>query len=128
VTKGRPRISRQDNIKMDLIEILCHVDSMLVNDSVNTFLNNEYTGNNWITFVSMQRVVNTAIEEEVFSMWFTYIHCWATGVFSMDPARDCICNPVVNQKSVIEREREWSESSAVKEEGFGLLVIVIDCD
>jgi hypothetical protein len=26
---------------------------------------------------------------------------------------------VVNQKSVVERELEWGESSAVKEEGFG---------
>jgi hypothetical protein len=40
-------------------------------------------------------------------------------VFSICPPRDCISSPVVNQKSVVEREREWSESSAVKEEGFG---------
>jgi hypothetical protein len=33
------------------------------------------------------------------------------GVFSMDPPRDYI-----NQKSVVEREREWRESSTIKEE------------
>jgi hypothetical protein len=61
----------------------------------------------------MQRAVNTIIEVELFSVWFAYIHCWTTDVFSMDPPRDCISSPVV------EREREWSESSAVKEEGLG---------
>jgi hypothetical protein len=52
-------------------------------------------------------------------MWFAYIHFWALDVFSMDPPRDYIGSPVVNQKSVVEREREWGESSAVDEEGFG---------
>jgi hypothetical protein len=67
----------------------------------------------------MQRAVNTTIEEEVFSMWFAYIHYWATDVFSMDPPRDYISSPVVNQKSVAERERERGEPSADKEKGFG---------
>jgi hypothetical protein len=57
-----------------------------------------------ITSVATQRAVNTTTEEEV---------------FSMDPPRDYIGSPVVNQKSVVDREREWSESSAVKEEMFG---------
>jgi hypothetical protein len=61
----------------------------------------------------MQRAVNTTEEEEVFSMWFAYIHCWATDVYFMGPPRDCISSPIVNQKSVIEREREWSEFSPV---------------
>jgi hypothetical protein len=26
-------------------------------------------------------VVNTTIEEAVFSVWLAYIHCWATDVF-----------------------------------------------
>jgi hypothetical protein len=60
----------------------------------------------------MQRAVNTAIEKEVFSMCLAYIHCWATDIFYGSP-RDYISSPVV------EREREWGESSAVKEEGFG---------
>jgi hypothetical protein len=32
--------------------------------------------------------VNTTIEEAVFSMWFAYIHCWATAVASIrfDPS------------------------------------------
>jgi hypothetical protein len=45
-------------------------------------------------------------------------HAFATieeAVFSMDPPRYYI----VVQKSVTEREREWGESSAVKEDGFG---------
>jgi hypothetical protein len=53
----------------------------------------------------MQRAVNTTMEEELFYMWFAYIHCWATDVFSMDPLRDYLSSPVVNQKSVVERER-----------------------
>jgi hypothetical protein len=62
----------------------------------------------------MQRGVNTTIEEEVFSMCFAYIHCWATDVFSTGLLRDYISSPVVK------REREWGESSAAKkEEGFG---------
>jgi uncharacterized protein (UPF0332 family) len=60
---------------------------------------NGYAGNNWITSVAMQRAVNRIIEEEM---------------FSMDPPLDYINSPVVNQKSVVERIREWSESSAVK--------------
>jgi hypothetical protein len=68
----------------------------------------------------MQRVANTTM---VFSVWFTYIHCWATEVFSIGPPRDYISSPVVNQKPVgereREREREWSEYSADKLEGFG---------
>jgi hypothetical protein len=62
----------------------------------------------------MQRAVNTTIEEAVFPMWFEYIHCWATDVFSMDPPGDYISSPVVNQKSVVEREREWGKSSTNK--------------
>jgi hypothetical protein len=61
----------------------------------------------------MQGAVNTTTEEELFSMWFGYIFCWATDVFSMGPSRDCISSPVVG------REQESSEPSAVKEEGFG---------
>jgi hypothetical protein len=67
----------------------------------------------------MERAVNTTIEKEVFSMWFAYIHCGANDVFSMEQPRDYISSPVINQKTVVEREREWSESSAVKEEVFG---------
>jgi hypothetical protein len=39
-------------------------------------------------------------------------------MFSMDPPRDYISSPVVNQDSVVEREQEWSESSAVEEQGL----------
>jgi hypothetical protein len=52
-------------------------------------------------------------------MWFAYIDYWATGVFSIHPPQDYVSSPVVNQKSVVEQEGEWGESSAVKEEGFG---------
>jgi hypothetical protein len=68
----------------------------------------------------MQRAVNTALEEEVFSVLFVYIHCWTTDVvLSMGLSPDCISSRLVSQMSVVERGREWSESSAVKEEGFG---------
>jgi hypothetical protein len=66
----------------------------------------------------MQRAVNTTIKEELFSIWFSYIHCWATDVFCIGPLRNYISSPVVNQKSVVEREREWSESSVVNDEMF----------
>jgi hypothetical protein len=70
----------------------------------------QYAGNIRIISFAMQRVVNTTIEEEVFYMWLAYIHCWETGVFSVVPPRDYISSPVVNQKSVVERHKEWSES------------------
>jgi hypothetical protein len=34
-------------------------------------------------------------------------------VFSIGPPRDYISGSAVNQKSVVERERKWSESSPV---------------
>jgi hypothetical protein len=70
----------------------------------------------------MQRDVNTTIEEEVFSMWFPYIHCSVKDVFSMDPPGAYISRPNVNQKSVV--EREWGESSPVKENRFGWRLFV----
>jgi hypothetical protein len=54
--------------------------------------------------IAMQRADNATIEEDV---------------SSMGQPRDYTSSPAVNWKSVVEREREWSESSAVKEEGFG---------
>jgi hypothetical protein len=52
----------------------------------------------------MHHAVNTTIEEEVFYMLFTIIHCWATDVFSMGLPLDYISSPVVNQMSIVERE------------------------
>jgi hypothetical protein len=52
-------------------------------------------------------------------------------VFPMGPPRDYISSPVVNQKSVVEREGERSKFLAVKEEGLAqdwLWVVVIDCN
>jgi hypothetical protein len=63
----------------------------------------------------MQLAVNTTIEKETI-LWFAHIHCWATDIFSMDPARDYISSPIVNQRPVVEGEREWASSSAVKVE------------
>jgi hypothetical protein len=54
----------------------------------------------------MQRAVKTTIEEDVVSMWFAYIRCWVTDVFSMDSSRGYMSSPVVNQKSVRGRENE----------------------
>jgi hypothetical protein len=70
----------QDTIMYTPHIILRHVHPILGNDSVNTSRDNAYAGNNQIISVAMQRVVNK-IEEEVFSMWFAYTHCWATDVF-----------------------------------------------
>jgi hypothetical protein len=42
-------------------------------------------------------------------MWFAYIHCWATTVFSMDPPRDYISGTEQNQMSRRKRmERVFS--------------------
>lgn len=49
-------------------------------------------------------------------------------VFSVrGPCREDISVSVAQLELVVEREREWSESSAVKEEGFGS-VLVTHCD
>jgi hypothetical protein len=53
----------------------------------------------------MQRAVNTTIEEEVFSMWFAYIHCCETHVFSTGPPRDYISGTEQTQMSRRTRTR-----------------------
>jgi hypothetical protein len=45
----------------------------------------------------MQRAVNTTIEEEMFSMSFTHIHCWAKDKFSMGPSGGYISGTEPNQ-------------------------------
>jgi hypothetical protein len=57
----------------------------------------QYAGNSRITSVAMQRAANTTIKVELFSMWFAYIHCWATDIFSMDPPRDYVSGTELNQ-------------------------------
>jgi hypothetical protein len=52
----------------------------------------------------MQCAVNTTIEEAVFSMWFVYIHCGATDVFSMDAPGDYISG-TEPRESIVERMR-----------------------
>jgi hypothetical protein len=74
----------------------------------------------------MQLAINTTIEAKVFSMLFAYIHCWETDVFSMDPPQDYISGTEPNQIRI--DSREWGESSAVKEEGFGRRFIVSYCN
>jgi hypothetical protein len=64
---------------------------LLGNDSVNTFPRQQSD-----TFRCYATAVNTTVEEEVFSTWFAYIHCWATDVFSNGPPRDYVRSPVVN--------------------------------
>jgi hypothetical protein len=76
----------------------------------------------------MQRAVNATIEEEMFSMSFIYIHCWATNMFSEGPSLNYISGTEPNQmrtENEREREREWSESSAVKGEDFGIFYFFI---
>jgi hypothetical protein len=43
-------------------------------------------------------------------MWFAYIHCWATDMFSMGPPQDYITGAELNQIREREQEREWSKS------------------
>jgi hypothetical protein len=66
--------------------------------------------------------VNTRIEEAVFSMWFAYIHCWATDVFPIVPPQDYISSPVV------EREGSMGRVLGSQERRGWLKVIVTDCD
>jgi hypothetical protein len=47
----------------------------------------------------MQRAVNITIEEEVFSMWFAYIHYGATDVFPTGPPRDYVSGTEPNEVS-----------------------------
>jgi hypothetical protein len=72
--------------------------------------------------IARQRVAEHILEEVTARKNRTFLarqrrckHTLSTiqGAFSMDPLRDYISSPIVNQKSVVEREREWSESSAV---------------
>jgi hypothetical protein len=83
-----------------------------------TILDNEYADHNWITSSSMQQYNNTTIEKAVFSMWFAYIHFWATDMFSMAPPRDSVSSPAVNQKSaelgMREKENEASPRQSRK--------------
>jgi hypothetical protein len=64
----------------------------------------------------MQRSVNKTIGEEVFSMWFAYIHCWATDVFYMSAPR--LYKRYGTESREREGERELGEPSAIKEEWF----------
>jgi hypothetical protein len=64
----------------------------------------------------MQHAVNTTIEEEVFSIWFACIHCWATDMFYGSSSR--LYKWYRTESRENEGEREWGESSAVKKEGF----------
>jgi hypothetical protein len=61
----------------------------------------------------MQRAVNKTIDEEVFSMWFTYIHCWATDMFSMGPSQDYISGTEPNQIKKKTRVEAGSNTSTV---------------
>jgi hypothetical protein len=74
----------------------------------------------------MQSAVNTTLEEEVFSVWFAYIHCWATDVFSMGLLRDYICGIKLNQIRM--RMRTRMERALGSQGRRVRLKIVIDCD
>jgi hypothetical protein len=87
---------------------------LLGNGPLNTFPRQRIPRQHSDYFRCYAARCKTPRETNVFSMWFAYIHCRATDVFSMDPPRDYISSPVVNQKSVVEWKREWSESSVVK--------------
>jgi hypothetical protein len=107
---------------------LWHIDPFLGNDSVNTFPRQRIRRQQSDNFHCYATRCKYKTEEGVFSVWFAYIHCWAADVFSMGPPRDYVSSPVVNQKPVIEREREWRESSAAKEERFGWRFIMSYCN
>jgi hypothetical protein len=48
------------------------------------------------------------MSQEVFSMWFAYIHCWATDMFSMDPPRDYVSSTEQTQNTEKENDNRAS--------------------
>jgi hypothetical protein len=77
----------------------------------------------------MQHAVSTTIEEEIFSTWFAYIHCWATGVFSMDLPQDYISGTESNQIRMKRMRRTRTERVLSNHllRVIVLIVIMNDC-
>jgi hypothetical protein len=84
----------------------------------------------WQEFHSMQGAVNKTIEEDVFSMWLTYIHSCVTDVFLVGSPRDNISGREPNQIKTRTRTRM---QQVLGGQGRRILlkfdcVIVIHCD
>jgi hypothetical protein len=92
-----------ENIFQEVFSMWSAPCPLLGNGSLNAFQHNEYAENNQIASVAIQRAVNIT-EDEVFFYGF------ASRLYKLS-----------NQKLVVGREREWSESSTGKEKGFCLL-------
>jgi hypothetical protein len=75
--------------------------------------------------VTMQRPVNAAIAEEVFSVWFAYTHCWAIDAFSVSPPRGYVSGIELNQ---IRMKRIKTRTRMERVLGGHLFWVVIDCD
>jgi hypothetical protein len=64
-----------------------------------------------MTFVNIQRTVDT-IEEEVFSLWFAYIHCCSMNMLSMGPYRDYKSGTVrINENGASPRQSMKKDSA-----------------
>jgi hypothetical protein len=77
----------------------------------------------------MQRDVNTTREEEMFSMCFSYIHCWETEVFAVGPPRGYVSNTEPNEMRMgIEgAQRSTKEYKGVtpRKEDFMCIVVTV---
>jgi hypothetical protein len=90
------------------LKILWHVDPLLGNDSVNTFPRQRIRKQHLNNFRCYTRRCKYNSRARGVFMWFTYIHCWATDVFSKGPLQDYISGTDVNQirmRDNWERER-----------------------
>jgi hypothetical protein len=100
--------------------VLWHVNPLLGNDSVNTFPRQRIRRQqsyNFRCYATRCKYNNRG--RGVFCVVRIY-PLLDNGCFLWGPPPDYISSPVV--------EREWSESSAVKEEGFGWRLIVSYCN
>jgi hypothetical protein len=119
----KEQLFHTENYNRFNVTILWHVGPLLGNESVNTFPRQRIRRQQSNNFHCYASVVNITIEEDVFSMWFAYIHCWATNVFSMSSSRDYISSTEQNQTSRRTRTR------VERVLGSHLLwAVVIDCD
>jgi hypothetical protein len=113
ISRQRPKYAQgtTEKVLLELFSMWSAPCPLLVNGSLNPYPqkqrhatiehillgNARNTQKQWIIYVSVQRAVNTTIEEEVFSMWFAYIHCWAKDVYSMGPPRDYVSGTEPNE-------------------------------
>jgi hypothetical protein len=107
MSRQRPKYAHvtMENVLQEMFSMWSVTCPLLGNKSLNTFPRSNAQRNR--TPIARQRRGK---------------HAFATieeTAFSMGPPREYISSPVLNQKSVVERDRDWSEFATVKVEEFG---------